>query len=476
MRGLDRSDEVEQRRRAGGHVRHGHFPSVVVRWPLWPQVINSIRTSAAGAASGAAWRWASRSLPWRGGCGGDRVAVAVRCCARGAGVVSVRCLKGDVLKGGGLNQKRYDHIDSLRAFAAIGVVLFHMRSMTPGGPLPIPAWLRSFIESVGGAGVPLFFVLSAFLLSMLMPSYYRYARPVSSFYAKRFWRIAPLFYAVTAAWIIRRLYLGQPFPDLPRFLANITFTFNFFPEYANAIAFAGWTIGVEMLFYLCFPLLWKRLSSTQSKIAALLLSLPVADIAGSIIQNAFPLDSAVRAEYLLLVFFRHLPLFLMGMVAYDAYEYLRHRDDARKLGLLLFAAAIVIFTMVIQNRIAFFVTWYWQGIGSAFLIVAYCLREMPGVNRYTAFLGRISYSIYLLHGLVIVSMGTIFHQFYQPGITTVVSFALACLLALSVIVPTSWLTYALIEEPGNSIGRSIAMRLGRGSVPKDTTPASPSRT
>jgi peptidoglycan/LPS O-acetylase OafA/YrhL len=372
-----------------------------------------------------------------------------------------------------LNQKRYDHIDSLRAFAAIGVVLFHMRSITPGGPLSIPGWLRSFIDAIGGAGVPLFFVLSAFLLSMLMPSYYRYARPVSAFYAKRFWRIAPLFYAVTAAWIIRGAYLGQPFPDVPRLLANITFTFNIFPQYAGTIAFAGWTIGVEMLFYLCFPLLWTRLGSPQSKIAALLLSFPAASVAGSIVQNAIPLENSVRATYQLLIFFRHLPLFLMGMVAHDAYEFLRRRDDARELGLVLFAAATVVFTMIIQNRIAFFAIWYWQGFGAALFLVAYCLRELPGVNRYTAFLGRISYSIYLLHGLVIVSMGTIFHQFYQSGIPMAVSFGLACLLALLVIVPISWLTYMVVEEPGNSVGRSIATRLGRGPVPKDITPTPP---
>jgi peptidoglycan/LPS O-acetylase OafA/YrhL len=86
---------------------------------------------------------------------------------------------------------------------------------------------------------------------------------------------------------------------------------------------------------------------------------------------------------------------------------------------------------------------------------------MPGVNGATAFLGRVSYSIYLLHGLVIVMMGGVFRSIYAFGLPDSLSFLLACALALTVIVPVSWITYSLIEEPGNAIARKIVKRLGR---------------
>jgi peptidoglycan/LPS O-acetylase OafA/YrhL len=95
---------------------------------------------------------------------------------------------------------RLNYIDSLRALAAIGVVIFHLRVIAHQGPLSTPDWSQGFIYWVLGSGVPLFFVISAFLMCMLAEGYEKSPRPVLSFYTKRFFRIAPLFYLVILLW------------------------------------------------------------------------------------------------------------------------------------------------------------------------------------------------------------------------------------------------------------------------------------
>jgi peptidoglycan/LPS O-acetylase OafA/YrhL len=364
-----------------------------------------------------------------------------------------------------MNRGRFDYIDTLRAVAAISIVLFHMRSITIGGPLPIPSWLQSFVVHVCGAGVPLFFVISAFLLSMLMPTYEGSARPVMAFYIKRLCRIAPLFYFVIVLWSLRWLYYGAALPSPEDILLNVTFVFNLVPHAADSLAFAGWTIGVEMLFYLIFPALYRLLPNLNAKITALIFSIPLADLVATMIAHS-GMDPVVLDRYRLLTFFHHLPLFFMGMAAFDVYELLRKRSDAPQIGLVLIATSTVIFAAIIAGQTTLIGPQYWQGSACALALLAFSVLSIPGVNKATAFLGRISYSIYLLHGLIIRTMGDVFHPLYGIGLPDFVSFALACAFAMAVIIPISWLTFVLVEEPGNALGRRMVRMLGKREAPR----------
>jgi len=42
---------------------------------------------------------------------------------------------------------------------------------------------------------------------------------------------------------------------------SVLFVFNFFPGSEQGIVWASWTIGVEMVFYTVFPLLFARVRS-----------------------------------------------------------------------------------------------------------------------------------------------------------------------------------------------------------------------
>jgi peptidoglycan/LPS O-acetylase OafA/YrhL len=369
-----------------------------------------------------------------------------------------------------MEKNRLDYIDSLRAAAAIGIVIFHLRVIAHGAPLPAPDWSQGFIYWVLGSGVQLFFVISAFLLSMLASSYDKKSRPVLSFYIKRFFRIAPLFYFAIIVWSFE-----VRIPLTTQLALNVTFLLNLFSSSQQSVIFAGWTIGVEMMFYLIFPYLHRMIPSLPAKLLALMAALLASIVMPVAIEWAGIVAEDGRSEYHMLSIVRHLPTFIMGMIAFDAVIMLRGSKHARLVSTSLVGTAAIIFSLLIQGWTALLEPLYYQSLACAFLLVAVASTSFPGVNAVTAFLGRISYSIYLFHGLIIIKMGTLFSLIYETGYPAAVCFGLAILFALSAIIPVSAATYYLVEQPGNRLGRKLLARLDRRhptlNIPASTTPA-----
>jgi peptidoglycan/LPS O-acetylase OafA/YrhL len=138
-------------------------------------------------------------------------------------------------------------LDGLRALAALAVVLHH--NLWRGGGL---GGARASAH-LGDAGVRLFFVLSGFLITGILLRARGQPRALRSFYARRFLRIFPLYYAV----VIAVALVGQP---LMRATLgwNLAYLANF--KLALLGGFPGppvshlWTLSVEEQFYLVWPL------------------------------------------------------------------------------------------------------------------------------------------------------------------------------------------------------------------------------
>ena len=83
------------------------------------------------------------------------------------------------------------------------------------------------------------------------------------------------------------------------------------------------------------------------------------------------------------------------------------------------------------------------------------------VNAVTRFYGRISYSVYLNHPIVILLLKPIYVRIYQyvPGhlLALLTSFA----VTFAVLTPWSYLTYRLIEKPGIRFGSRLIKSLDR---------------
>lgn len=365
-----------------------------------------------------------------------------------------------------MEKSRLDYIDSLRAVAAISIVIFHLRVIAQGAPLPTPDWSQGFVYWVLGAGVPLFFVISAFLLSMLAPSYETNSRPVLSFYIKRFFRIAPLFYFAIFVWSFE-----TRIPLTTQLALNVTFLLNLFSSSQHSVIFAGWTIGVEMAFYLIFPFLNRLTPNLRTKLLALTASLLTSIMMPRIIEWFGIVAEDAQSQYYTLSIMRHLPTFLMGMISFEVVGMLRDTKHSRRTSLVLVGAAATLFYLLIQEWTVLLEPMYYQSLACALLLTAVASTPFPGVNAVSAFLGRISYSIYLFHGLIIIKMGAIFSRIYESGYSDIVCFGLSVLVALSVIIPVSAMTYFVIERPGNLLGRKLLARLSPRVATRLRSPA-----
>ncbi|GAA1676811.1 acyltransferase [Kribbella yunnanensis] len=137
--------------------------------------------------------------------------------------------------------KRFPALDGLRAIAALMVVVFHNQG---------PDWLQGWI------GVQIFFVISGYLITTLMLREEDRAGQISfrKFYARRIFRILPVYFLLLAVTLILQFWHGTlpkspPGTELPLYLF-------FFNEFGQGGQYGqSWSLGIEQKFYLFWPLL-----------------------------------------------------------------------------------------------------------------------------------------------------------------------------------------------------------------------------
>jgi peptidoglycan/LPS O-acetylase OafA/YrhL len=159
--------------------------------------------------------------------------------------------------------RKYKFIDALRGYAILGVILVHStQSVTP-----VSGVLKCIAES-GAKGVQLFFVASALTLSMSWHSRNsQEMSPIRNFYLRRFFRVAPMFYVA----IVFYLFLNGFAPSywapngIQWWFVPLTVLFlnGFHPESITSVVPGGWSIAVEMNFYLILPFLMLHLKKTK---------------------------------------------------------------------------------------------------------------------------------------------------------------------------------------------------------------------
>src|SRR5271166_1576071 len=176
---------------------------------------------------------------------------------------------------------RLDTIDLLRGLAIIAVILLHGQirllfsyNISIENLLPRPIFHAIFWQ--GGNGVTVFFAISGFLITLT--SLRRFGSLANmrapAFYRIRFARIAPLLLMLLAVLSVLHLFNVEGFRikascgTLPQALfAALTFHVNWFEAvhgYLPANWDVLWSLSIEEMFYLFFPLAcllflkWKR--------------------------------------------------------------------------------------------------------------------------------------------------------------------------------------------------------------------------
>src|ERR1700722_5960803 len=163
-------------------------------------------------------------------------------------------------------------LDGLRFYAFLGVFVCHTvpneAKFYSDLHLPMPRLLAAVVRS-GAAGVDLFFVLSAFLITSLLLRERQETGKISLrlFYIRRILRIWPLYFLVVALGIVfahtmaNFWYYTQNLPwyyvaGYLLFVSNWVYAVFGAPQ---SICAPLWTVSIEEQFYLIWPVFAKML-------------------------------------------------------------------------------------------------------------------------------------------------------------------------------------------------------------------------
>lgn len=329
-------------------------------------------------------------------------------------------------------------LTSLRFFAAILVFLWHINI------------LKNY--QTGYIGVSFFFMLSGFILTYSYHTKFNSLnqRNLTNFYVARIAKIFPVHILTFILAIPFILHSGVNFKYLIIGILNLLLLQSYIPikEYYFSFNGVSWSISVELFFYMLFPVLILALLRNKITSKILNLSLLMIAIWGTCIVF-FGSYQAKLDDWLTYVFpFVRIVDFLIGICLGLIFLNIQKNPDKvnRKmrfatftflecLSIILLIGAIM-YSPHINQSLRF--SLYYQPFC---LLLIYAFASQNGAiskllsNKTLVYFGEISFSFYMIHGLVIRYLSAL-HVPYTHGI---VGFLIS-LISSSII-------YKYYEEP-----------------------------
>lgn len=349
--------------------------------------------------------------------------------------------------------KKFTYIDSIRGYAALMVLATHVYAFVCNSDKDII--LSNFLVQCR-MGVMLFFMISAVTLFLSLESKKdKEHYPIKNFFIRRFFRIAPLFYAVACFNLV--FYKFEFF----NILTTLTFTNGFFPSVMmTEIVRNGWTIAVEMVFYIILPFFFKGIKNSIQALTFFVVAIVFSVGAKYLILhtlNTVNLHSEMT-EYTYYWLPAQLPVFALGIIIYFFLfktDFLTATEGLFKkhLGsLLIFCSIYFVITLSYSSRL--FIT---ENIAFSIAMMLFILGmaiypESLFNNKAVQFLGKISYSFYLLHYFIISAWLK-----YLPTFMTESSkrFAISFVVITAATTIISFASYKLIEQPFQKLGAHL---------------------
>lgn len=318
--------------------------------------------------------------------------------------------------------RHYVHtVDFARGIAAIGVMVYHL----------LYGEQIAAYERLAYYCVYAFFVISGFSLYITYRDRLATVADLRRYVVKRFMRIAPLFYLACLLQIALIGWPGRPWSTIP---LNLSLAFGFANPGANSMIMGGWSIGIEMVFYLVLPFVIIGLDGSLKALAALTVASIVVMVGftNSVLAGHATMEGVWSLYTQPLAFFGY---FAFGCLVGEIYLRFHHELKGRRvfgivivLGLMPFALIQVAApTDLLKGGVGLML------MGSTMLVVmgSAFVREPQGWTLYLArWLGRLSYSVYLLHP--IVYLGLVSPMLSNS--TARISATIAVTVALSVLV------------------------------------------
>lgn len=314
-------------------------------------------------------------------------------------------------------QRYIPGVDGLRALAVTIVVAFH------AGAFPL-----------GWFGVWIFFVISGFVITRSLLSSEATPRPLGTalkdFYAKRFFRIIPLYALIIAlAMIVTGVSGVLKDQYWPQFASLASFTFTFFRMWSGYIhsEMTGhlWSLSTEEHFYFLFPLLF--LLVPRKRLVAVMVGVIVAAVfvrAGvhAIYENLTPVNPAIqtpnfRSTAVYQFSLGHFDAFAMGVILALCEKWVIARKNLFTQMIVVMIVAWAAYVLIIGTDpryenpfMSIMMAYYRWGDVFLYTILSFsAAAAIVGVIRNVGwlsaplkwkpvvFIGKISYGVYIFH-------------------------------------------------------------------------------
>jgi exopolysaccharide production protein ExoZ len=341
-------------------------------------------------------------------------------------------------------------IQALRAIAALLVFWGHAINAV------IAEAAAEFPQLYGPFGVDLFFVISGFV--MVYSSERLFGRPDApiKFFARRFVRIVPLYWAATAILV----WFVVPFASTKAVLGSLFFTPRIPSE--APLLYVGWTLIFEMFFYTVFAiaLLAQRRVAVVAGASVFLISFTLLFGAAPGLWAHAPAASGIAylADPIIIEF-------MFGMAIALVYRAGGRLPLWATIGLLIAGVVWLMATVPAVPRL------YSSGIAAASIVAALSLSSMSSPKgslvRGVVFLGDISYSLYCTHLLSFslvawivagLAIGPIGHAWAYMAVMLATGLVVAAATYLMFEKPTTDFLKRLIERPRRPVSVTAGLR------------------
>lgn len=329
------------------------------------------------------------------------------------------------------SEDRLDILDFWRGFAVVLVIAVHC----PRGKFEFE-FLSNLIGSLY-IGVILFFILSGITINLNWEKKYSNDKNgLVKFIISRLFRITPLYWfgIIFYHFVFK---LNTPFEGI---LLNVLLSNWLNDTYNSSVVPGGWSISTEVYFYLFFILSIRWINTTQKSIVCWMVSLffskgilyifTLYNINISSIHN--PISQ--------------LPNFLLGSIFY----FFVIKNDTKVKPYSIIGFLIILF--LDKSNASIIQQWVEFGL-ILFLAIFYFYKKVDLINALVlkAFtrLGKVSYSMYLIHFFIIHLLNNTFNINYSQSIVFVIRFVIVLIFTYFI----SEITYKYIETPFIKLGK-----------------------
>jgi exopolysaccharide production protein ExoZ len=351
-----------------------------------------------------------------------------------------------------MERPRMMNLQVLRGIAALMVFFHHFT------PYLAKLYPSAKLLGFGASGVDIFFVLSGFIM---VSTTQRGNGSGFEFIWNRFSRVAPLYWGVTMVMVALYMIGFKPVGLINLDPSYIVKSILFIPfvrsDKLEPIVAPGWTLNYEMFFYALFAV-GLFLISGKKRYWALIATIFLISLSGMLdIFDDFYLHYYANPIILDFAFGMLIGIFFSR----DRSDFDVNSSLVASVILVVFAVGIIVTVEIIAlsggPRLEYIrgarpMTW---GIAGAALVFAASLLDRIGLSARSGFLaeiGNASFSLYLIHSLVLHATSKIAERMALNGVSYV---GLVFVVGLSLTLFISFMLFRYFEVPSNKLLRRM---------------------